>query len=835
MKEAFSRRVIRPETRNRWITWVYMLFACAMLLHHVWVTIYFAVPENGAPVFRIWWYVLAGITIVLGRMWKDKCFWILLALLLLKLLRVAIPFPQSVVEFTRSIYETCLYAFFICYGAGRVLAPADRKRFVALFCGLWTAAMTVLACIGLYTVWNNAVIGNLGDKEFYVQTERTGATRLWAIYHPVEGGIMASIGIAVALTGFCLTKRKWIKALYIPAMIAIFLMGIFTNSRTNLILTAMGVCTPVCLLIYEGLRKIGKQNRGMTLLRLTAVCVLFAGLTFLLVQLQQEVVPLYNNIRTRGSLLVRNASAESDPDQQGFSEQTGTMPEITEQPSGTIYGKVGDTVDFRVSAGNVTGYQWYYRESESKPWTAVSGGASATLSVTVSPQYDGYQYVCMVWNENDYTYTDIATLRVTFELLAQPADITAIAGTTATFSVTANGGDLHYAWYCRAPGTTGAGTQVGSDSSTLSVEAAEQYNGYTYLCEIYNHGELQASTDYVTLKVVPAPVYTVKLNPNGGSVSAKSITVTYGQAYGAMPVPTRTGYTFVGWWTEKGKQVTPSTICHAGRNYTLYARWSESTNFTVTLNANGGSVDPATMVMTYGTEYGAMPTPTRTGYTFTGWWTKKSGGKKITDATVCYESEDLTLYARWKKTETGKDGQIILQTREFVMDKGADKMLNNRVNVWQDVFKAFEKEPGKLLWGQSVYNVIAPINELRSEKNAVYHTHNTFIQTLWESGIPGFLLFFAFFVIFARNAVTLTADRSAPLWQRLLPVPAALCWIADLVDCTGYCNWGKPPMTVLYLFTGLVIAVACERRAMKKKKAEPLSEEAVQAGKPSGK
>ena len=141
--------------------------------------------------------------------------------------------------------------------------------------------------------------------------------------------------------------------------------------------------------------------------------------------------------------------------------------------------------------------------------------------------------------------------------------------------------------------------------------------------------------------------YTVTLNPNGGTCSTGSKTVTYGQAYGTMPVPTRKGYTFAGWWTAKtgGKKVTASTICYASGNYTLYARWTEG--YTMTFNPNGGTVSPTTKVVKYGQQYGTLPTPTRAGYTFAGWWTAKTGGKQVTASTVCYASSGYTLYARW--------------------------------------------------------------------------------------------------------------------------------------------------------------------------------------------
>ena len=147
--------------------------------------------------------------------------------------------------------------------------------------------------------------------------------------------------------------------------------------------------------------------------------------------------------------------------------------------------------------------------------------------------------------------------------------------------------------------------------------------------------------------------YTVTLNPNGGSVSPTTKTVIYGQAYGALPSPARSGYSFAGWWTAKdsgGKQVTASTVCYASGNYTLYARWSKGV--TVSFNANGGTCGTASKTVTYGQAYGTLPVPKRLGYTFAGWWTAKTGGKKVTASTVCYATSNYTLYARWTEGYT---------------------------------------------------------------------------------------------------------------------------------------------------------------------------------------
>lgn len=69
----------------------------------------------------------------------------------------------------------------------------------------------------------------------------------------------------------------------------------------------------------------------------------------------------------------------------------------------------------------------------------------------------------------------------------------------------------------------------------------------------------------------------------------------------------------------------------------------------VTFDATGGKVSAANKSVTYQAEYGALPTATRTGYIFTGWYTAASGGKQITDKTIVETPSDHTLYAQWKE------------------------------------------------------------------------------------------------------------------------------------------------------------------------------------------
>ena len=64
-------------------------------------------------------------------------------------------------------------------------------------------------------------------------------------------------------------------------------------------------------------------------------------------------------------------------------------------------------------------------------------------------------------------------------------------------------------------------------------------------------------------------------------------------------------------------------------NLELYARW-EAQKEQVTFNGNGGTISgSSTKEVAYGTAYGTLPTATRTGHTFLGWYTASENGKNL--------------------------------------------------------------------------------------------------------------------------------------------------------------------------------------------------------------
>lgn len=64
-------------------------------------------------------------------------------------------------------------------------------------------------------------------------------------------------------------------------------------------------------------------------------------------------------------------------------------------------------------------------------------------------------------------------------------------------------------------------------------------------------------------------------------------------------------------------------------------------------NANGGTVTQSVMQITQGKKYGIMPTPTRTEYTFLGWYTKLENGNLVTANDTVDVENDINLYAMW--------------------------------------------------------------------------------------------------------------------------------------------------------------------------------------------
>ena len=134
---------------------------------------------------------------------------------------------------------------------------------------------------------------------------------------------------------------------------------------------------------------------------------------------------------------------------------------------------------------------------------------------------------------------------------------------------------------------------------------------------------------------------TITLNPNGGILPEYSLVEG-----AALPIPTKTGYTFAGWYENPEFSGNPVTDIPTNNteNLNFYAKWTANT-YTVTFDANGGSVSQTSAVTVAG-KLTSLPTPTYDGYDFLGWYTDKDGGDEVTINTVF--TKDTTIYAHWQ-------------------------------------------------------------------------------------------------------------------------------------------------------------------------------------------
>lgn len=141
-----------------------------------------------------------------------------------------------------------------------------------------------------------------------------------------------------------------------------------------------------------------------------------------------------------------------------------------------------------------------------------------------------------------------------------------------TISYNANGGT-------GAPGTQ---HQTHDRYMTLSSVIPER-TGYTFKGwstgpdgnVSYQPGEVRfcENRDLTLFAVWEANKYIIYFDPNGGNVSESSRNITYGERYGNLPVPTRNGYAFDGWYTISGRFVSNWLIFEETSNQNLYAHW----------------------------------------------------------------------------------------------------------------------------------------------------------------------------------------------------------------------------------------------------------------------
>lgn len=141
--------------------------------------------------------------------------------------------------------------------------------------------------------------------------------------------------------------------------------------------------------------------------------------------------------------------------------------------------------------------------------------------------------------------------------------------------------------------------------------------------------------------------YNVTFNSTGGTAVDPIADVLFGSKISAPSEPTRTGYTFAGWFCGENlaNEWDFDTDTMPSSNLVLSAKWTVNT-YNVSFDTNGGSYIPSKFGVEYGTSFDQPADPSRTGYTFEGWF---SDSKLAVVWSFDNEipAQNIVLYAKW--------------------------------------------------------------------------------------------------------------------------------------------------------------------------------------------
>ena len=242
-----------------------------------------------------------------------------------------------------------------------------------------------------------------------------------------------------------------------------------------------------------------------------------------------------------------------------------------------------------------------------------------------------------------------------YEITKRTVSITAGTGVKSVYmstSSTATSGDSSGTQY--ADGTTvygfaklnkGYSAQSGWTlvSGTANAENA-----------IYRVGSKTISNSQKSFGTISADAtsYSISYTLNGGTASGNPTTYKITTATITLNNPTKTGYTFAGWTGSNGSTPQTSVSIANGstgdKSYT--ANWTAN-NYTVTFDKNNGTGGSNSVSATYGSAMPSATMPTRTGYTFSGYFDSnnvKYYNANGTSAKSWDKASAATLTASWQ-------------------------------------------------------------------------------------------------------------------------------------------------------------------------------------------
>ena len=311
----------------------------------------------------------------------------------------------------------------------------------------------------------------------------------------------------------------------------------------------------------------------------------------------------------------------------GLTNATG----LTYSPTSniTLYARFTSTVVYDSQGGS------------SVPSVVVNAGSLTTLNSALTKP--GYNFSGWYTDTNyttrvpsaGYDYTPLGNVTIYAKWTAKTLSVTysVNGGSAVTGTTTTTGGTVSEPTATTKAGYTFAGWYTDSGLTTAVTSWP------------YTHGQ---TANFSLYAAWTANTLTINYQSNGGSAISNGTTLTGGTISAAPTDPTRTGYTFAGWFSNAGLSAAVSWPYTHGQtaNFTLYAKWTANT-LVVTYDSNGGSSVTDGSTTTGGTISSAPTDPTRTGYNFSGWYTDSGLSSAANWPLTHGQTSDFTLYAKW--------------------------------------------------------------------------------------------------------------------------------------------------------------------------------------------
>ena len=181
---------------------------------------------------------------------------------------------------------------------------------------------------------------------------------------------------------------------------------------------------------------------------------------------------------------------------------------ITSQPA-DIAVISGKTASFAVKAtGSDLKYQWYFKKKGDSGWTLWKGHTSAQTSATSNDSWDGMRVKCRITNASGAVlYSNEAAVTIardTVKLIAQPKNVTTVAGRKVSFSVGAAGNSLKYQWYYKKKGAADWSIWRIYTAASIEPPSNSTWDGMQVRCTVTDAYGCSVTSNAASVTLIPA-------------------------------------------------------------------------------------------------------------------------------------------------------------------------------------------------------------------------------------------------------------------------------------------------------------------------------------------